>query len=283
MALHLVRCALLVGLVTACEPIPTPAVGLSAGRAGAAPLVVGETLVLDSKILAERRVINVYLPPGYAKGADRYPVLYMPDGGLTEDFHHIMGLVDVSVKNETMRPFIVVGIENTERRRDLTGVTTVAEEQALAPHAGGSDTFRRFLREELKPHIAARYRVTAESAIVGESLAGLFVIETLLVDPELFDTYVAVSASTWWNHAALVRGASARFATWSARPKTFFYATAEEDETLEGWQVLVTALREQKPKGLVWHYAPMPEEKHGTIFHPAALRGFRIVFAPPKK
>lgn len=57
-------------------------------------------------------MINVYLPPGYAAGAERYPVLYLPDGGLAEDFPQISGLVDVSIKNGVIRPVIVVGIEN---------------------------------------------------------------------------------------------------------------------------------------------------------------------------
>jgi hypothetical protein len=26
----------------------------------------------------------------------------------------------------------------------------------------------------------------------------------------------------------------------------------------------------------------MPEETHGTIYHPAALKAFRAVFGPPK-
>ena len=100
------------------------------GRAGpgadakAVPLVIGETFTVSSKVLTETRRINVYLPPAYTESAGaRLPVLYMPDGGVAEDFLHVAGLVQVSVGNGTMRPFLLVGIENTERRRDLTGPT----------------------------------------------------------------------------------------------------------------------------------------------------------------
>src|SRR5688500_4958298 len=86
------------------------------------PASIGETLTIDSKILGERRTINVYVPPDYAKG-ERYPVLYMPDGGMNEDFPHVVGSVDVSIKNAIIRPVIVVGVQNTERRRDLPGPT----------------------------------------------------------------------------------------------------------------------------------------------------------------
>ena len=90
----------------------------------AVPLVIGETFTIESKIMRETRRINVYLPPGYTESQNaRFPVLYMPDGGLGEDFLHIAGLVQVLTGNGTMRPFLLVGIENTQRRRDMTGPT----------------------------------------------------------------------------------------------------------------------------------------------------------------
>ena len=103
------------------------------------PLVIGDTFTIDSKIMKEKRVINVYLPPGYKESPNaRVPVLYMPDGGIAEDFLHVAGLVQVSVGNETMRPFLLVGIENTERRRDMTGPTENEKDKKIAPRVGGS-------------------------------------------------------------------------------------------------------------------------------------------------
>ena len=121
---------------------------------------------------------------------------------------HVAALVQVGVGNDTMRPFILVGIENTERRRDLTGPTTDPEDQKIAPHVGGSAAFRQFIRTELMPAIRQRYRTTPETAIVGESLAGLFVLETLLQEPALFDIYMVFDPSLWWNKGYLVDGAA---------------------------------------------------------------------------
>jgi predicted alpha/beta superfamily hydrolase len=260
------------------SPLTAPAPMAPPAPPGATPLVIGETFGLDSTILAERRVINVYLPPGYRQGQDRYPVLYMPDGGIDEDFLHITGFVDVSIKNQVIRPMLVVGIQNTERRRDLVGPTTVEAHRKLAPHAGGADRFRRFLRDELKPYLAAHYRVTAESAIIGESLGGLFVIETLVLDPTLFDRYIAADPSLWWSEQALVRGAAARFATWSAGSRTLFFTTSEEPDTQAGANLLIEAMRTTAPPGLVWHYLPLPDEHHVTIFPITAIRGLRTLF-----
>jgi uncharacterized protein len=266
-------------MIAALALTPVMAAAQGAPAAPPSPLTIGETFTLDSRVLGEIRRINVYLPHAYGASEDtRLPVLYMPDGGIGEDFLHIAGLVQVSVGNGTMRPFILVGIENTARRRDLTGPTTSAQDSAIAPVVGGSGAFRRFLRDELKPLIEARYRTTDESAIVGESLAGLFVVETLVVEPDLFDTYIAFDPSLWWNGGALVVAARTRLPTFAGR--TLYLASSSEDIDARTKQ-LADVLAVHAPTTLTWHFEPMPEERHSTIYHPAALRAFRHLFAPP--
>lgn len=247
----------------------------------AAPLVIGETFTIDSKVLSETRRINVYMPPGYSEAAaSRFPVLYMPDGGMAEDFLHVAGLVQVSVGNGTMRPFLLVGIENTERRRDMTGPTENEEDKKIAPRVGGSAAFRRFIREELMPRVKERYRTTPETAIVGESLAGLFVVETLLLEPDLFDTYIAFDPSLWWNRETLVRGAGERLRARPGLKKELYFASSDEKGIIEPAQRFAEVLGKSAPAGVHWHYEKMPEETHGTIYHPAALRAFRALFKP---
>ena len=250
----------------------------------AAPLVIGETFTIDSKVLNEKRRINVYMPPGYAESSDlRIPVLYMPDGGMAEDFLHIAGLVQVSVANGTMRPFLLVGIENTQRRRDMTGPTENEEDKKIAPQVGGSGAFRKFIRDELMPQVKKRYRTTAETAIVGESLAGLFVVETFLLDPDLFDAYIALDPSLWWNNQKLVNGAGGRLISWPKRNKSLYFASSDEKENAKIMQRFAETLEKNALPGVHWHYEKMPEEKHSTIYHPAALKAFREVFKPKNK
>lgn len=246
-----------------------------------APLCIGQTFTLPSKVLGETRRINIYLPPGYADSAAlRLPVLYMPDGGLAEDFLHVAGLVQVSVGNGTMRPFILVGIENTARRRDLTGPTTNEKDKKIAPRVGGSAAFRQFIRTELMPAIRQRYRTTAETAVVGESLAGLFVVETLLREPDLFDTYLAFDPSLWWDNEQLVGQADKLLRAYSGPGKTLFLAASSQPDIADETRRLATTLRTVASPRLSWYYEPLPQETHGTIYHPAALRAFRTVFKP---
>lgn len=257
--------------VPAAEQVPAPQ-----------SLVIGDTFTLDSRLLGETRRINAYRAPGYGAPADTpLPVLYMPDGGLGEDFLHIAGLLQVSVMNGTMRPFMLVGIENTERRRDLTGPTEDPADREIAPRVGGSAAFRAFLRDELMPAIRARYPTTGETAIIGESLAGLFVVETLLLEPALFDSYLAIDPSLWWNRGALLDALPAHLST---RPadlhSTVFLAHSDQPEIAAATARLAKALQAAPQSGVRVQYASLPDEQHGTVYHPAALRGVRRLFAP---
>lgn len=253
---------------------------LSASRA-AEPLAIGDTFTLESQVLGEARRINVYAPPGtLAAGQPPLPVLYMPDGGLAEDFLHVAGLVQIGAANGTMRPLLLVGIENTQRRRDLTPPTESERDRKIAPVVGGAAAFRRFLREELMPAIRARYRVTDERAIVGESLAGLFVVDTLLSEPDLFDTYLAIDPSLWWNDGKFLAAAPARLAALATKNKTLWLAAAEKDGNAREAHEFAAQLKQSAPEALRWSFAPFADESHLTIFHPAALRAFRAVLAP---
>jgi predicted alpha/beta superfamily hydrolase len=244
-----------------------------------APLVIGETFTIDSKVMHEVRRINVYKPPGYTDSSGRVPVLYMPDGGMAEDFLHVAGLVQVGVGNGTMRPFLLVGIENTQRRRDTTGPTENPEDRKIAPTVGGSAKFREFIRKELMPLIKSRYRTTNETAIVGESLAGLFVVETFLREPDMFDTYIAFDPSLWWNNGKLVADVPALLKGRQLKGKALYVATSSDAADLGSR--FDGAIKGTVTTGFDWHYVALPAETHATIYHPAALQAFRVLFKPP--
>jgi predicted alpha/beta superfamily hydrolase len=267
---------------------PSSAPPVAATQAAVAPasdpVLPHQTFTIDSKALGEVRRINVYTPPGYNAAANaRYPVLYMPDGGLDEDFPHVTTDVDTAIRAGEMRPVIVVGIENTERRRDMTGPTDVEADRKIAPHVGGSAHFRAFIRDELMPAVGQRLRGNGETAIVGESLAGLFVLETFFQEPRLFDTYIALSPSLWWNAQALVRGAEERLRAEPRLTGTLYFATAGDDGLDDAVKTLTAALRAAAPKGLTWYYEPKPDLKHSTIYRAASPGVFRKLFPPARK
>jgi predicted alpha/beta superfamily hydrolase len=241
-----------------------------------------DTFTLTTTTPAETRHLNVYKPPGYDTSTDRYPVLYMPDGGLQEDFPHVAKALDEGIRAGEIQPLILVGIENTERRRDMTGPTTVASDKAIAPRVGGSSVFRAFIAKQLIPEIGRRYRVNAHRGIIGESLAGLFSVESFLREPDLFDTVIAISPSLWWNDGALLREAPALLKHQPRGKRHLFLTSADEDNIAPNVAKLAAMLRLEAPAGLDWIYVPRPEAHHDTIYLASEKFALRRAFPPSK-
>ena len=224
-----------------------------------------ETLKINSKILGEERTINIWLPPQYKDSETKFPVLYMPDGGIKEDFPHVAKTIAELVEAKKIFPIILVGIENIERRKDLTGPTTVESDKKVAPVVGKSANFRKFIKSELMPEISSKYRTTNEKGIIGESLAGYFVMETLFLEPNTFDYYIAFDPSLWWNNHQLVENSHKYLRNYTT-PKKLWFAGSQATDIQPYTKELSTLLKINSYRNLDWNYSPEPNEKHETIF-----------------
>lgn len=267
-------------MLAACHSAP-----LKAAEVGveAAPIVLGHSHDIASQSLGETRRINIYLPPGYAEGSTRYPVLYLIDGGVEQDFVHIAGLSQHATISGSFQEMIVVGIETTDRRRELTAPATKdATLRVDYPTHGESAKFRAFIADEVKPWVEARYRTRGPNVIMGESLAGLFVAETFLRQPGLFDGYVAIDPSMWWDNNALPAEAPVLLAAQSAGKRTLYLAVANGAPAMRlGQAQFAAAVEAAKRDGLAFTYTQLNDEEHRTIYHRAALAALRVVFANP--
>lgn len=239
------------------------------------PVPDHKTLKIDSEVLQELRIVNIYTPVGYAESDVNYPVLYMPDGGINEDFPHIVNTIDRLIREEVIAPVLVVGIENTDRRRDLNGPTKVERDLALAPRAGGSNNFRKFIRTELMPEIQKRYRVSDQTAIVGESAAGVFVVETFFLEPDLFDRYMAMDPALYWNDRELVRRAEERLPGLQGKSLRLWLTTGTTPEITPAVTELSEILKTHAPADLDWTFDPRPQEQHSTIFRATKEAAFK--------
>jgi predicted alpha/beta superfamily hydrolase len=136
--------------------------------------------------------------------------------------------------------------------------------------------FRAFLRDELKPMIAARYRTNGHDGVIGESLAGLFIAETWLREPGLFESYAAVSPSLWWDKEALSREAASLIGPRQAGHRLLLETASEGADMQVPVDRLVAALGGAKG----WCYAPHADLTHATIYHAVSPTALQFLFPP---
>lgn len=260
------------------QPIVTPTASL--------PLLAGVTLEFPSRAEGETRRVNVWMPPGYQQSpGQRYPVLYLLDGGTAQDFLPVVGLAALGGLNGATEEMIVVGVESGpgQRVRDFTTPSKVPAELKDFPSQGRAAPFRRFLLEDLRPFIDATYRASGVNGLIGESLAAYFVVDTCLRAPDAFDRCLAISPSLWWDDERLSRQAATLLKSPRAGPDKLYLAIANEGGTMQtGMDRLVEALKSGAPPQLAWKYEPFPDERHHTIYHPAGLRALRWAFPGPE-
>jgi predicted alpha/beta superfamily hydrolase len=163
------------------------------------------------------REVQVWLPPGYeADGARRYPVLYLHDGQNMFDAEAAGAEWQVDeaalqlVQRGEIQPLIVVAVSHADRLADYTPEPGMVDGRRVG---GGARAYARYLAQELKPFVDARYRTRpapASTAVGGSSLAGLVTMWLLLEHPDSFGLGLVESPSVWWADSAilgLVRGA----------------------------------------------------------------------------
>lgn len=230
-------------------------------------LQFGSAVVMHSQVLKEDRQLNVFLPPDYAKGAVQYPVIYLLDGSANEDYFHAASLFDFLATYGVMPASIVVGVANVDRQRDFTRPSASAEDRKAAPTSGGADSFVKFVADELEPYVDAHYRVSRHRTIVGQSLGGLVATQILLEQPDLFDDYVIVSPSLWWNSEALLKSAPASLKAHLAAKRRVYLSVADEPSEMKtDAEALVADMKQLRPDIKVF-YEYLPHETHATSLH----------------
>lgn len=250
-----------------------------AGYSQSGPLIIGNVDTIYSKILAEKRVVNISLPDGYnPNDTVHYPVVFLLDGGIQEDFIHILGLYRFNSTswNEVTPPAIIVGITNVNRISDMTFPTSGTAFSGKYPQSGHARLFIQFIQAELIPYIKQHYKTTANRTVIGESLAGLLATEILLRQPTLFNQYIIVSPSLWWNQRSIFMEATNILKDAAAQqPIKIFLAVGKEGLT-PGYNPKLmkkdaeTLLTKLNPiPGLDIYFDYLKDKNHANILHQA--------------
>ena len=243
------------------------------------PLTIGEIKTLKSVVLKEDRTLNIYLPSTY-DSSKSYPVIYVLDGSMNEDFLHITGLVQFFNMTFGMPDFIVVGIANVDRKRDFTFHTDLKDLKKDYPTTGHSEKFIRFIESELQPYISKQYKTTDTRYLIGQSLGGLLASEILLKHSTLFTHYLIVSPSLWWDDESLLKAAPELVAK-QELSGTFVYVSVGkgEDKIMqrEANQIYAVLQKSNKPT-LKTAFKLMTEDNHATILHRSLYEGLLVLF-----
>lgn len=233
---------------------------------------------INSQILGEERTILVRVPPNYERSGEKFPVVYMLDAHPPQN-SMMSGIIEQQAWGGVMPEMLLVGIQNTNRLRDLTPTKT---ERA---GSGGGEKFLRFIETEVIPLVEKNYRTQPYKIFAGHSLGGLFVVYSFVARPDLFNAYVAASPVLHWDNNFVIKRAEEVFKQNKAWNKRMFIALGDELEYENGFNSFQELLGKSKPKDFEYEFQQFKNENHGSVVLPAYYAGLRKVFAgwtPPQ-
>lgn len=248
-----------------------------------------DVVTIRSKILNENRKIYVHCPKLDSSDLNkRFPVLYLMDGD--NHFEILAQYVDYLSRPDVsaIPKIIIVGITNTNRVRDLTPTQSILDYEgkpdtsARYKSSGGNEIFLEFLKKELMPFIDSNYTTHQYRLFAGHSFGGISSINCMLTNPDMFDAYIAVSPSFWWDKEYLLKLTEKKLKSGSTLNKKLFYCDGNEGGNdsffHKGLLKFDSIIVEKKMVGLNHKYNHYPNEIHMTVPLIAYLDALRFIF-----
>lgn len=265
-------------------------------------VVIGKTDSVKSKILNEERTVWMYLPVGYDTAVtQKYPVIYLLDADW--NFAAFTGMVHElsEVINNTVVPqMIIVAIPNTDRTRDLTPTHALSNWEGKRVDdfktSGGGEKFTAFLQTELMPYVNANYRTAPYKMLIGHSFGGLTAMNIIINHTDMFNDYIVIDPSMWWDGQKLLKQAAEVFRTKNFEGKSMFLAiantmpsgtdtlrvqkdTASSITHIRSIMALKNILQQNRANGLHWSYKYYDGDTHGSVPLIAEYDGLHFLFS----
>ncbi|MDQ3627081.1 MAG: alpha/beta hydrolase-fold protein [Verrucomicrobiota bacterium] len=255
------------------------------------PIIVGSMHRIRSSVYGNEQTITVRLPRGYAENPDkRYPVLFSVDGGPDQDFELLAGIAAEAEFSTSFEPFILIGVKTEDRYKQLTPeqkrwpIERLKESFGDRMVPGGADKFRDYLARDVVPWATQRYR-TDRKVLTAASLGGLFVLDTFLERPTMFDDFIALTPSVWWDDGRIIDEAAQKLATHGPSDRRLYLTMGDEGvgNRSGSWLTkLVTTLQTRAPKGLKWAFVDRSgSEEHRTMALISWLDAMRTLYLTP--
>lgn len=263
-----------------CAIIAVAGLSAPASAQSAQQTVPAQRHTVTSAVLGEDRVVMIRTPANYGANGERYPVLYMTDG--PQQFGHTCATIEFLARNRRMPEMIVVGIANTDRTRDLTP-TNVKRNGGEGPDpfatSGGADKFLLFVETELIPFVESNYRTQPYRIFAGHSFGGLLAVHALATRPELFNAYIAVSPSLWWDDEVTIAKTEALLKKHKKLDRALYVTIGDEGGNMRtAYDRFQRLLDTSQSSGFAWKALRMEDEDHGSVVLRSHYNGLRFVF-----
>jgi predicted alpha/beta superfamily hydrolase len=168
--------------------------------------IIENKFIIYSNILNENRTCLISLPETYNDTSNtnkQYPLLILLDGYAF--FKTAAGIIHFMSsdrnRNYFMPETIIVAIENVDRERDFT-VTKLKTKRVNT--MGGGKKFLTFIEKELISYVDENYRTKPYRTLVGHSLGGLLTLNSYIDKSSLFDAYLSIDPSIWWDEDKMI-------------------------------------------------------------------------------
>ncbi len=240
-----------------------------------APSLLANSFSFQSSILKQERTVTVSLPQSYAETGARFPVVYVLDG------HWYHNLVDTTIREANrfaplLPDFIVVSIHNPERWQDFTTQTSSKIDKAMFEGPYHANKFRHYLKQELIPWVEKNYRVNKHRVAFGFSLAGGFLADTLLQQPDLFKHYIMISPYLRWNHDVFVKSAG-KVSQHIKQHKLNLYLSIGGDEDKDTRQPALAFYKASDLKNQLI-FQDFEHENHTSMPHASVYGAFKSLY-----
>jgi predicted alpha/beta superfamily hydrolase len=235
---------------------------------------IGEKEVVHSSILNEDRNVYIFLPDGYSRSQNRYPVLYMLYS-VAPDYHYYTGVVAGLSRIRIIPNMITVAFDLGDGKRDLTPT----QSPDYGSSSGGADQFLQYIKMELIPYIEKRFRTAPQRLFWSHSIGGLFGLYALLKEPDVFHSVLVSSPFFVYDRGEryIIKNTKTFLQNREGQKNFLYICVGNEPRLISEIDAFLKILEEVKPEGLTWRYVKMPEETHMSILARSLTESLRAL------